>query len=146
MRRKKGSSLSELGPAVAVLFFALFIPLVNLVSLGGKYYACAVLNDLQCRKAVLLPKSQAIDPDGPIALEAVQNWQSSAMGAFVHPEETPLTDVSYGEDGTVYVRSTFKVMPLLAMPMFGAIPAIGGPVTFTIASSKLIEDPTNLGR
>jgi hypothetical protein len=146
MRQQKGSSLSELGPAMLVLLFALFLPFVNLVSIGGKYCACAVLNDLQTRKAVLLPKSQATDPAGPVASAAVSEWESSALGAFAHPLQTPETSVSYGDDGTVYVSTTFSVMPLLALPMLGAIPAAGGPVTFTISSSGLIEDPGNRGR
>ena len=126
--------------------FCLFLPLVNLISIGGKYCACAVLNDLQTRKAVLLPKSEATDPDGPVAGTAVREWQESALGAFVNLTETPVTEVSYGDDGTVYVRTTFCVTPLLSMPMLGAIPAVGGPVIFTIGSSGLIEDPGNRGR
>lgn len=142
-RNSEGSALSEMAPGLFLLtFFGLFL-VVDVIALGFNYCSCVTLNDLQLREAAKLPRSIAIDSKGPVMVGIPEKWKSSAVGAAsgvpVHPETT----VNYKPGpGGVYVSVTTvaTVNPLVTIPVFPGVPALGAPATLTVSSSKLLEN------
>ena len=148
-RKRKGSAISELGPALFLLFLVILFPLLDLIVLGLTYCSCTTLNDLQADKAALLPKSQADSDGGPIKTEVPSVWQKTGFGSLVKLASQPTTQIDYEpSNGAVYVvvSTTCVAAPFLAIPFIPGIPAVSAPVTFTLKARRVVEDPTNLNR
>ncbi len=142
-RRKTGSAITEFGPALFILLFCAFFPSVDLIGVGLSYLACTSLNDLQLREAVRIPKSQCIDPRGPVQLLIPTNWQPTVMGGLGRTIDPPVTEVSYAPGKVVYVTvsTTFTIHPLLTIPFFPKVPGLGAPFETTISRSRVLENP-----
>lgn len=145
-RSKRGSLLVEFAPALFVMLFFFFFPLVNLIGLGLEYAACATLNDLQVREASLQPSNLVLNPGGNVQKEIPAQWLKS-LGTIV-TMETPRTSVQYivnsNTDKTVAITTRVVARPFLAIPFFSAIPGLGAPVEFTLTSSRVIENPAGV--
>src|SRR5271170_7936887 len=79
-RRQTGAAIAELGPAMWVLLFGFFFPVLVLVAMVCSYGSVLVLNNSQVHEAGLLPKSQATDPNGAIIKDIPTDWQNSGLG------------------------------------------------------------------
>lgn len=151
MRRRRGAMLAELGPALLILFFFLFFPLVDLLGLGISYCSCLSLNDLQVREAAFESSELAQNATGAVKREIPANWVKSGLGQFVNLESSPLTTVSYRKAGTVensevYVKVTTetKVRPFLNIPFLPGIPGLSQGLTFVVGSERLVENPSGI--
>jgi hypothetical protein len=137
-----GSSLSELPPALFFLVFCAILPVVNMIGMGLTYCSCTLLNNLELREATRTPHSQLI----PVFASIQQNWQSSLLGQVTGLTIPPATDVSYnnnnGADTYVTVSNVFTAKSFLTVPFFKGVPGLGAPWTYTIAGSRVLEDPS----
>ncbi len=143
-KRERGASLAEFGPAFFLLFIFAVFPVLDIIGMGFGYVSSVSLNDLQLRQAAKIPKSQAQDPEGPVCLAIPQNYVSSIAGGLASIVDLPVTEVSYDNDASnVYVTVTthVTVKPFLTIPFFTVIPGLGAPATYTISSSRMLENP-----
>ncbi|HMP50018.1 MAG TPA: hypothetical protein PKD05_00530 [Candidatus Melainabacteria bacterium] len=142
-RSEDGSALSEMAPGLFLLiFFGLFL-VVDVIALGFNYCSCVTLNDLQIREAAKLPRSMAIDATGPVKTGIPAQWKNSVVGAVSGVPAHPDTKVEYITGaGGVYVKVTTvaTVNPLITIPVFPGIPALGAPATLSVTNMKLIEN------
>lgn len=142
-RRSQGSSLAEFAPALFLLFFFALFPAIDLIGIGLSYLSCISLNDLQLREACKVPRTQAIDPNGVVALTVPTNWKQSLAGGIGSLVEQPTTQVTYEPfKGVVYVTvsTTFVIHPTLTIPMFPGVPGLGAPYSTTITHSRVLEN------
>lgn len=148
-RKASGSAIAETGPALLILFMALFFPLCNLLGMGVSYASCFTLNDVQCREASTLPKLQAEAAGGPIKKDVVERWKKSGFGAFVQVQGNVKTEVNYfkgvkdnndTEDQIVEVTTTLTSKPFLMVPFPVQVPALNAPVSFTISNRRIVEN------
>ncbi len=151
-RNATGSVIAETGPAFFILFLLLVFPLLDLIAMPMTYCSCATLNDLQLREAANLPRSQTLDASGPVRKDIPAAWKTAGIGQFVGLTEDPKTDVSYKDgqsdtngiqDKFVIVTTTVSTRPLLTMPFFLPVPGMTMPMTVTITTRRLLENPAN---
>lgn len=149
-RKAKGGTMAETAPALLILFMFLLFPLVDVMTMGVDYVSCHTLNNLQLREAANLPKAQAQDAGGFVKKNIPDQWKHSGMGAFVNVVGTPATNVSYldGETDTtgtqdkyVVVTTTMTAHPFLTLPFYFPVPGMSAPMTFTISTRRLLENP-----
>ena len=149
MRNQYGSQTAEFAVAMGVLLLLFFFPLIDLISIGVSYGLCGVLNSNQAREASLLKASEANDGNGLIRKGLPDQWLSG-MGKFVKIVGYPDTAISYRDgqsgDKIVLVATTVTCSPFLPIPFpIGNIPGLNGPMTFTVASEKPMENPDYAG-
>lgn len=145
-RRRRGSALSEFGPALFFLFIFAIFPVLDMIVAGYNYCSCVSLNDLQLREAAKLPRSQAECDSGPVKLAIPNQWKASIIGGFANTNGIPQTDVSYkAKKGCVMVTvsTTCVIQPFLTIPFFFGVPGLGVPLTTTIVNRRVLENPSN---
>lgn len=158
-RRRRGSAITEMAPAMFILLMVFFFPAVNLVALGLGYADCLYLHDLLLREAALqkvliinpsppppysVDYSCSTDPNGPLN-ELIKSWSSQGLGRFVQTNNTPTQkiyiDLTEGSNNARYVHCDLyiEIRPFLALPFPLKVPAINAPVPFTITGKRVIE-------
>jgi hypothetical protein len=147
-----GAAIAELGPAMWILLFGFFFPVLVLVSMLCTYGSVMVLNYCQVHEAALLPNAQAKDPNGAILKTIPTDWQTMGLGRFCRVDGLPTTQVSYkaGEtdqnkvqDWYVWVTTTCKVAPLVKVPFLIAVPGLNEEWQFTVSSNCVVENQDN---
>jgi len=133
--------MSEMPPAMFLLFFFAVFPLVNLIFLGVIFASCISLNNAELREAARTPRSQLTT-----ALAALQqDWQNNILGRMTGISNTPESNFYYtniGEDAYVGVSTTFTLKPFLPVPFLNQIPALGKPWSFSVKSKRVLENPS----
>lgn len=148
-RRRRGSALSEAGPALFLLCMFAIFPVIDLIYFGVSYYSVVTLNDLQLREASKSAKSIAVSPKGDVMYGIPTRWSSSALGGLARLTNPPLTAVNYKiSEVAVYVSVETKVSiePLLKIPFLAQIPGMGAPVVINIARTKALENANDMFR
>ena len=145
-RNAYGGSISEFGPALALLLICFFFPLVDLISIGISYCSCMLLNDLQVHEAALIPWKKAKSATGPVRHDIPLEWMDAGVGKFVKVQLPIKTKVSYrtgqAGDKIVAVSTTVTCSPFLPIPVPVAnVPGLNGPMTFNITSERTMENP-----
>ena len=152
-RSKKGSALSEFGPAFFLLLTFGLLPLIDVVVIGIDYAAAYYLNELQLREAQKLPKSVATSEKGPVMDAVPKLWRAGLIGGLTPANSEIITAVDYkpvpwqpvGESQTldfwfVTVATTASFRPLLTIPFLNGIPGLGAPITFTVSGRRPVEN------
>lgn len=150
-RRGRGSAIAEFGPALWVLFFFFFFPMIDMLSVAMSYGFVMVLNYNQVHEAALLPRSIATKASGAVMSGIPQEWENG-MGKFVKQSGTPQTQVTYrdGEqdgndkvtDQIVSVQTTVICNPFLTIPIpVWGVPGLNAPITFVVLSERPMENP-----
>ena len=149
-RKQKGSAITETGPALLILFLFLFFPLIDVISIPVAYYSCMTLNDLQAREASCLPKSEATAAGGRVMKDIPDNWKTKGLGMFVKVNGQPNTVISYIDgqadvnnvtDKIVRVETTVSASPFLTIPFIPGIPGLSAPVSLTVRTQRILENP-----
>jgi hypothetical protein len=140
IRLVHGSALSEMPPAMFLLFFFAIFPVVNLIFLGVVFASCTSLNTAELREAARTPHTQLT---GVLTL-LQENWQSNALGRIAGVSKAPESNVTYiniGDDAYVAVSTTFSLKPFLPIPFFNKVPALGAPWSFSVKGKRVLENP-----
>lgn len=151
-RSRFGATISELAPALFFLFLFAIFPVLDIIACTYNYCSCVALNDLQLREAAKLPRSIAESDNGPVKIDIPNNWRSTIIGGFSNTIQMPVTDVSYEQTDQgkgplmVVVSTTCVIQPFLTIPFFPGVPGLGAPLTTTITSKRVLENPHNYGR
>lgn len=154
-RSRTGSTMTESGPALFILFCLLFFPLLDLLGLVLSYYSGYLLNTWQAREAALLRKVDATSPNGLIIKGLPENWKANGLGRFVNITKDIQTQVEYeadiadtrtgfAPDQSVRVTTTIECGPYFTIPFFVGIPGITAPYEIKYSNSRHIENPDGL--
>lgn len=147
IRKRRGSAISEMAPALFLLLVVAVFPVLDLIFDGLAYCACVTLNNLQLREAVRVPKSQATDPAGTVQQEIPNNWRASALGGLAPLLADPVTEVTYdvvAGNAVANVSTSVSVRPLMVIPFFPNVPGLSAPMPLTITTSRILENPAFL--
>ena len=149
-RPKDGSNFGEFAVGIGIILVVFFFPIIDLLSAGVSYMLCVVLNNNQAREARLLKSEDAKNASGLVKKGIPDEWLSG-MGKFAKVQGYPKTDVSYrsgsGDDKIVQVSTTITCMPFLVIPLpISNVPALNGPMTFTVATERPMENPDYAGQ
>lgn len=152
-RSRKGSALSEFGPAFFLLLTFGLLPLIDVVVMGIDYAAAYYLNEMQLREAQKLPKSVATSEKGPVIEAVPRLWRAGLIGGLTPANTAITTSVGYkpvpwqpvGQAQTldfwfVTVTTTASFRPLLSIPFLNGIPGLGAPITFSIVGRRPVEN------
>ena len=142
--------MAEFAPALMVVLVCFFFPMIDMLGLALSYCLCMVLNYNQVHEASLLPAQTAQAANGPVKKFVVDAWLNG-MGKFVKMQGMPNTVITYRDgnanpDGQVEkhvsVSTTVQCLPFLSIPLpVFKCPGLNGPMTFTIASERPMENP-----
>jgi hypothetical protein len=139
-RGKAGSTITETGPALFILFLLVLFPMIDFLYLGVAYGISWYLNHLEVRELALRRPEQSSQ-----ALADVDNaFLSQGLGKFVgltaetvaHPDGPQRS----GDPLTVRLTTTTTVKPFLSIPFFFSVPGLNAPMTFSMTSSRLQEE------
>jgi hypothetical protein len=147
LRKKSGSAITEMGPALFILIFVGVFPLLDLIFAGSAYCACVLLNNLELREASRIPASQLDNSMTQVA----QNWKTSGIGQFAGILGDPQTQYDYstvridgsataGNEVYVNVATTVTLRPFMPIPFLNSIPVLGAPVTYIIHGRRLLAN------
>ena len=152
-RRRKGSALTEMGPAMYILLIFIFFPALDLLAMAVAYTSSMYLNVLQTKAAALTKNTDNQSPTGEVQKAVVDQWLGYGVGQFVHTTEKPKTQVFYSDgqtdpstkitDKIVRVQTTVTCLPFLTIPWFTPVPGMSAPMTFTFNSTATVENPDN---
>jgi len=143
-RRKRGSAIAELGPALFILLLAGVFPMLDLIFAGVGYCAGYTLSDLELREAARLPKSQL----EAALVQICYEWRTSGIGQFAGVVGDPQADFNYYTDNQgggpnlnyVTVTTTVQIKPLLPIPFVPGVPALSVPATYTYNGRRILEN------
>lgn len=152
-RSQSASALSEFAPALFLLLLFGLFPVIDAIFIGIDYASARYLNELQLREAQKLPNSQSSDENGLVKKTIPTQWSQSLLGGLHNPDQPVTTKVSYtpvpwqpvGSNQTVnfwFVTIETKVSfrPFLSLPLLGAVPGLGAPITFSISGRRPVEN------
>lgn len=154
-RTHKGSAIAEFAPALIILIIVVFLPLLDLMPILVGYAGCSYLNSQQADLAAqaLRARGSSFTNQGEVQQRLdtlATGWQSAALGKLANLKSATTTITgpvnSSANNGymTCYVRVTTAVQcaPFLMLGFMGPIPGLGAPVSFSIASERVVEDAT----
>jgi len=153
-RNTNGSSIAEFGPSLWLLLIFIFFPLLDLISMGVAYGCVMVLNNSQVHEASLVKYQDAQSSSGTVQSNIPNQWKQSGFGQYVNISGPIITNVSYrqgqsGSDGVstntdmlVRVTTTAICSPMLTIPLpVVQCPGLSAPMTFTVSSEHVMENP-----
>lgn len=142
MRRPSGSALTETGPALFILFIAIFFPLIDLLAMGVAFAIVWYLNHLEVRELAVRNPTETTqvltDVDRLFTSTGFGTYIGLTMGRISHP--LPGQAVYAGTPRTVTCRTVCTVDPFVTVPFFAAIPGLNTACTFQVTSSRLQEE------
>lgn len=140
--RRKGSSISEFGPAMFVFLIAIFFPMIDLLGLAMGYGICWYINYKISNQVARSRQAQATT----IADEVVGSVMRTGFASFLKLQQgdikvaAPVFD-NNAAPPTVQVTTEVTTKPFLSIPFWKAVPGLNAPVTFSI-SSQLTREST----
>lgn len=153
LRSGRGATISEVGPALFLIFIGGLLPAIDALFIALDYASTYTLNELQLREAQKSPKSQALKLDGPVVQTIPQQWKAGLIGGFVPSEPNPQTNISYspvpwqpvGANQTlnfwfVTITSTVTYRPFFVIPFLNGVPGLGAPFTITVTNRRPMEN------
>jgi len=159
-RRNENGVLSEVAPALFLLFCCLFFPCLDLIMLAVKYSVAAQLNYTQTRAAAmsLTYSAKGGAPGGapqnmPNNLQQVQQllnntiasaWAASGLGLFTGAKASDAqATISFAGSKSpplVTVTTNVTATPFVLVPLGPLhIPGLSGPATFSISDTRPCE-------
>lgn len=149
----RGSTLSEFGPALFLIFVFGLLPTLDALFIGVDYAAVYYLNELQLREAQKLPKSKATAMSGPIIAGIPMDWSRTLLAGLLDKDQPIASSVSYrpvpwqpvGNNQTldfwfVEIKTTVSFHPFLTIPFFTRAPALGAPISVSVAGRRPVEN------
>ena len=137
-KRRKGSAISEFGPALFILFLVVLFPLIDILGLALSYGICWYLNFKICNQV-----ARTKEANGPtIAASEVSVVQATGFANFLHIQQINVPNPSYQDSATpptVKVQTSVTAMPFVPVPWFTSVAGLNAPVTFTISSTVVRE-------
>lgn len=142
LRRKRGTAITETGPALFLLFIVILFPLIDLLYMGVAFAIVWYLNHLEVRElAVRLPSETA-----QVLTDVDTLFTSTGFGTFIglslprisHPLAGQA--VRSGSPVTVTCTTVATVDPFLTIPFFAPIPGLNESCTFQVSSTRLQEE------
>ena len=170
--RTQTGSLVEVAPVLWFLLLMLTFPLLNLATVGLRYtFLLGASRDAVQAASVAKTFLVDLDSSNPSAVDAAQAIATQECADFkgihltnvttnlvitnlntnaVTIQSTPLSGPADTANFfyQVQVITTAKVDPFLTYrgAIFGNIPALTGPATFSLASQQMCENPTNMNQ
>ncbi len=157
-KRRAGSAIAELPPALIMIFFILFFPMIDLMYMALAFGVGWYLNTIELREvACRTPASLGLPfpPDGtyhiipPGNLPPSDNWQGLMGVSETRPPSPEVAQFPAGGASVVTskVRTTVSIKPLFltsflgSTPIVGHIPGLGAPIVFTYNGTIQQEEP-----
>jgi hypothetical protein len=142
-RKRKGASLTEFGPALIVLFFACFFPLLDLITIGISFGSAWYLNNLCATELSLKPQSQQANVTTSVNSAFVQTGISSFLGV-TKPSQITHT-INYADPGngaplTVTCTTVLSTKPFVTLQFLQKITGVSIPATFTMTTERPREN------
>ncbi len=138
--RKKGSAITEFGPALFLFVVIIFFPMLDLLGLCAAYCAGWYCNFMVCRElAVRKEKDRTIVFD-----EVNDNLFSSGIVPFigVKTKADMAHEATYEQAGSngmqpmVTCKSTIKATPFITIPWWTGVPGLNEQMVFEITSAR----------
>ncbi len=150
LRSLNGAALSELGPALFIVFVIGLLPILDAIALSANYASAFYLNQLQLREAQKIPKSIATSKNGRVLSQIPNQWRATLLGLSAATvvntgvDYIPVPWQPVGSNQTidfwfVSVTTTATFSPLLNIPFFTQVPGLGAPITFSISGRRPVE-------
>lgn len=149
--RRRGSAIAETGPALFLLFIAVFFPLTDACYLLAGYAFAYFLHNTEAREcSVRKPDNsqaaayiQAADDDfytnaGGIA-QFLHLDGANRFSRITHngPNYTP---GSNGQPGTMTLTTTVRIQPWFYLPLCAGVPGLGADIPLSFTTTKPQEE------
>lgn len=143
-RNCRGSAITEMGPALLILFIVTLFPMINLVYLAAGYAGAWYLNHMETRELAVRNPAQATT----VLSEVDKQFTDSGLGKFIKlvPEKIQHSGPNYEPSGTqpefVILTTGVEIPPFFAvgLPGLDKIPGVGAPISFTATGRRPQEE------
>lgn len=141
-RRKKGSAITEFGPALFLFIIIIFFPMLDFLGLCAAYCAGWYCNFMACRELSVRKKDEGLN--GTVFTEVNGNLFTSGLVHFIgiKTEADLVHTASYpdpattGQQPEVVCTTNIKATPFITIPFWGNVPGLNAPMDFVIVSSR----------
>ncbi|MFN8656093.1 MAG: hypothetical protein U0105_07120 [Candidatus Obscuribacterales bacterium] len=147
LRSRRGSAITETGPALFVLLLLIFFPLIDLLGIAANYCFCFLMHNAELREIAL---RRPIAADASQGIQRVDNeFTRTAFANFLKLSSSDVTHVGptwvTHPDNSMTVQLQTRVVcePFLRIPFFVAIPGLSADMPFTFSTTRPQEE---LGR
>lgn len=137
-RAKRGSAISDFGPALFVLFIVILFPLLDIIGLTFSYGLCWYLN---FKISNQVARCKKID-EPKIAQLEIDKVSATGFAAFLKVQKIDVPTPAYNDSEnppTVSVTTSVTSMPFLTIPFFFKAPGLNDPITFSISTTLTRE-------
>lgn len=138
-RRKRGSAITEFGPALFLFVVIIFFPMLDLLGLAAAYCAGWYCNFMACRELAVRKQSD----EQQVYTEVNDNLFSSGIVPFIGVKtqadmahSAVYQPASNGMQPMVTCTSNIKATPFISIPWFGSVPGLNAPMPFVIQSTR----------
>lgn len=119
MRRRKGSAISETGPALFMFLIIIFFPLLDVMGLAAQFACCWYHNHLMMEELVVRKQTDA----GQVHNEVEARFDHSGLAKFANvdsiTDNVTYTNAAAGQPASVQCVSTLNGRPFIALPFLG---------------------------
>jgi hypothetical protein len=151
LRRRRGSAISEFGPALFLLLVIVFFPMLDLLGMAAAYVMSGIYHSYMIRELSLsAPPSAAPDPaiqtQAAAKTKITSDFQNTSFFRFLgmKPGDLVCSNVTYIPNATnpllVQCTTSATMTPFISIPWWGAIPGLNAPFTFTMTSQRPQEE------
>lgn len=150
-RGRKGSAITEFGPALFFLFVLVFFPLIDVLYLACGYGFAWYLHSYEIRELSVRPPVAGnattvlgqVDDDflkSSPGLAKFLGIESSNKATTITHAAPVYTPEAAGVRGEVRLTTNILVKPFLYIPFFPNVPGVSASMPFTFTSSKPQEE------
>jgi hypothetical protein len=141
-RTRKGSAITEFGPALFVFLIIIFFPLMDLLGMAAVYCCGWYCNFLVTREVAVRTQAQ-----GQLAAQEVDDeFLKTGVAAFVglkagdHGSKIVhvlnYNTAAAGLPPQVECKTSITGVPFLTIPFIPAVPGLSAPITFTMTQVR----------
>lgn len=150
-RRRRGSAITETGPALFLLFIIIFFPMIDLLELAVGYIMSGIYHDYMLRELSLsAPPGATTDPAIQTQTAAIQkintDFQNSTFFNFLKmtPGDLQVSNIQYlpnpSNANIVQCTTTCRIQPFISIPWWTNVPGLNAPFPFIITSQRPQEE------
>lgn len=138
-RRKKGSAITEFGPALFLFIVIIFFPMLDFLGLCAAYCAGWYCNFMACRELAVRKQAE----EAQVYTEVNGNLFASGIVPFIGVKTqadlthtATYTPASNGMQPMVTCTTNINATPFISIPWWGSVPGLNAPMPFVISSTR----------
>jgi hypothetical protein len=143
VRRRKGSAITEFGPALFFLLVIIFFPMMDILAMACQYCMGWYANFATCRELTVRKQSEGVGTDNTVQQEVYAAIKCTGVPAFLGVAS--IADLSStavypgaagGQQPMVVCTTIMSAKPFISVPWFMPVPGLNAPMVIQFQSTR----------